>query len=224
MLWYLENGVFDTRDLTESEIHRRGDRWLPFDGKPEEPGVVRCSVRSALDLEGLFFGSFRYSDYAPAFSGFLLYEEYQRLGFSDFQKDAPDIISGYGGQVFVRPDEGHFRGKVVDKSNFRSLPGCQNLILSKPKRVGPEYRFVVFRDMVLCGSTPTQPVQWFSAIQSAAQGIVEASCYKPEDQMWVMDLCTFEGKPKVVRLNAFSVSDLYFCDRRRAFEPLDEIV
>jgi len=157
--------------------------------------------------------------------------------------DSPDAYFdelGCSDAIFVRPDSPlkPFSGRVLsrEKVSLRSLDHgfyyddeTLPIVLSRPREVDAEWRFVVVGATIVAGSA-------YDADGRRAGSQIEASspewdfarnvaqCLDIDDPVYVLDICESRGTLRMLELNPFSGADLYCCDRRKIVEAVAEIV
>lgn len=193
-----------------TRIHRER-RWTP--------GAF-CSV-----------DSFHCSSYLCHFGRYWVNADYMMLPFGELSRRRTFVFDNMGrdGRVFVRPDSPLklFTGQVATRDTFDAdlefmgfyeFPTESLVVVSSPKTVVQEWRFVVAGGQVVAGclyqtegeqtyEPGYDPAAFTLASEIASQG------YEP-DPVWVLDICrTAEGDYRMLEIGGFSFSDLYACSK-----------
>ncbi len=173
------------------------------------------------------------SSYACWYGQYLLNREYSMLPFGELDRCKDFLFETFGrdGQVFVRPDSPLklFTGQLVGRETFAAdlefmafyeFPRNALVLVSSPKKIVSEWRFVVVDGEVITGCQykhdarfDYQPTYDDRAWELAS--LVASIDYEP-DPVWVMDICwTADGEYHLLEIGGFSYSDLYACDMTR---------
>jgi len=193
-----------------TRIHRER-RWIP--------GAF-CTV------ENFFF-----SGYVCHFGRHLLNRDYIMLPFGELDRCRDFLFDTLGrdGRLFVRPDSPLklFTGQIAARETFAAdlefmafyeFPAASLVVVSSPKPIVAEWRFVVAQGKVVAGCQyksgdaidyrPAYDADAFDLAQSIA-----ASGYQP-DPAWVMDICrTADNSLYLLEIGGFSFADLYACNK-----------
>jgi hypothetical protein len=139
--------------------------------------------------------------------------------------------------IFIRPDGGSksFTGQLFHKETFiKDLdnlrrPPEEIVVVSGPKDIDEEYRLVVGNGKYITGGQYKSKGKLQKAPESSVPqeaidiAIVAANLYKP-DPVYVIDIgMTYQGA-KIVEINSFSCSGLYWCNLEKIVEQVSEIV
>jgi hypothetical protein len=175
--------------------------------------------------------NFACSSYYCFFGKYLLNQDYVMLPFGELarRKDFLFEVLGREGQIFVRPDSPLklFTGQVARRDTFTAdlefmgfyeFPPSSLVLVTTPKRIRDEWRFVVANKQVVAGcqykieeQLDLQPR--FEAAAHELAATIAAEDYHP-DPVWVMDICrTDDGRFHLLEIGGFSSSDLYACDK-----------
>jgi len=175
--------------------------------------------------------NFECSTYYTYFGKFLLNQDYLMMPAVELlrQKEFVYEKMGIDNCVFVRPSSGfkEFAGDVVsfEEMNKNALgfgfyhenPELMTVVTT-PKVITKEWRFVVAKKKVITGSQyrlgkDVEPEVVKTTCDAAvyAQSIVDAVEWEP-DPIYTLDVCESDGKLFLLELNAFSTSGLYDCD------------
>lgn len=135
---------------------------------------------------------------------------------------------GIEGRIFVRPDSPlkSFTGQTISNAEFEKdfdylgffdFPRDLPIVVSSPKEVLREWRFVVANKEVVTGS------QYYEHGQRQQQSVTDSDAlafaqlvarseYQPEP-VWILDVGECPDKQyRVVEIGAFSYAGLYNCD------------
>lgn len=172
------------------------------------------------------------TNYYPIFGEALLNEDYVLLPRSDVARLIDRLFNkiGDGNNLFIRPNSGYkyFTGQLLHKSTWmRDWDWIESftsrdtlLVLSSPKQIKQEFRFIVANDKIITGSTYNKIVDSYQQIfkDNSAWVLTQALLndmpysYSP-DPIFVIDTCIDENnKHSIVELNSFSCAGLYNCD------------
>ncbi len=255
MNFLIQSRVFDTSEKTVRYLENKDHDITEFSSQfsIEEPHFFRGSVEKAkehYDNDNVLMyydpNSYDFSSFASNFPYGFLNEDYEIYSFKKFQSSKKEIFQKFGKEdfitgsdeqiIFVRPDSGlkSFSGQVIDETfwnayvNMFRKRNVEDIVVSTPKKVGNEFRFVVFyNDLVKAGSSYIKNGDvWYEEINSlhpayrSAKRVAEDCSVKTENGCYILDLVETPTEYKVVEVNAFSTSDLYDCDRRRIFKSL----
>jgi hypothetical protein len=159
------------------------------------------------------------------------------LPFGELRRQQAFLFDTFGkqGQIFVRPDSPLkiFTGQTMSDSTydkdlefmaFYDFPSESLVVVSSPKSIEFESRFVVVDGEVVAGSknkvgeeirlSETDEDSWRLAEEIARTG------FQP-DRAWVMDICrTIDGCYHLLEIGAFSFANLYGCDKRSVVDAV----
>jgi hypothetical protein len=177
--------------------------------------------------------NYEYNKYAPYFSDYLFNSDYSlsTVNFVEFGIDSLVNLIGEkeSGRVFIRPNTGRksFTGMVfINKDPYfeydwshvkKNTQPTDLVIVSSPKAVKFEYRFVVVDGEVITGSlyrldydTEFKVVPKNVELFKFAQRMADR--YQP-DRVYTLDVVIdSEGTMKLLEINSFSCAGLYACD------------
>jgi len=175
--------------------------------------------------------NFECSTYYTYFGKFLLNQDYIMMPAVELLRQKEFVYNkmGIDNCVFVRPSSGfkEFAGDTVpfeemDKNAlgfgfYHDNPELLTVVTT-PKVITKEWRFVVAKKKVITGSQyrlgkDVEPEVVETTCEAAlyAQSIVDAVEWEP-DPIYTLDVCESDGKLFLLELNAFSTSGLYDCD------------
>jgi len=171
------------------------------------------------------------SHYYAHFGRFLLNQNYAMLPFAELLRRADWLFAAFGrdGRIFVRPDSPLklFTGLLASQANFErdvefmgfyEFPRESLVVVSTPRTICREWRFVIADGQIVAGSqykerdeNIVQPGYDDGAF-SFAQDVL-ATGYAP-DPVWVLDVChTDDGQYHLLEIGGFSFAGLYACDK-----------
>ncbi|WP_425398358.1 ATP-grasp domain-containing protein [Aeoliella sp.] len=203
-----------------TRIHRE-QRW--------KPGAF-CTVEN-----------FRCSSYLCHFGKYWVNADYMMLPFGELTRQRRFLFEKMGteGRLFIRPDSPLklFTGQIATEENFDAdlefmgfydFPPESMVVVSSPKTIVNEWRFVVAAKTVVAGclyqrgsEKVLEPDYDPAALQLASQ--IASSGYEP-DPVWIVDICeTSEGDYHMLEIGGFSFSDLYACDKREVVVAVSRV-
>lgn len=159
----------------------------------------------------------------------LLQTDWRFLPANTFVETITDVAEGLGciDRIFVRPDSPlkPFSGRVLNIADV-SLANLDHgfyfddeslAVVACPVRdIGREWRFVVFKNLVIAGSAYDASTRSAIADQPASDAWnyaqTVASCVPAPADAYVLDVCESGGDLKLLELNPFGGADLYACD------------
>ena len=171
-----------------------------------------------------------WSHYASKYADFLLNADYVMLPFGELRRRREFLFDAVGsdGRFFARPDSPLklFTGQLVTADSFEKdleymafydVPDDALVVVSSPKPIVDEWRFVIAQREVAAGCRYRRGGKLLSeagydddALRVAES--VAAREYQP-DPVWVVDIGrTTNGEYGVVEIGGFSFADLYACD------------
>lgn len=177
------------------------------------------------------------SHYFAHLGRFLLNSNYAMLPFNELRRQKEFLFDTFGeqGQIFVRPDSPLkiFTGQIASDATFDKdlefmafydFPRESLVVVSSPKSIDFESRFVVVDGVIVAGSknkvgdelrlSETDYASWQLAEEIASAG------FEP-DRVWVMDICrTTAGDYYLLEIGAFSFANLYGCNKRAVVEAV----
>lgn len=180
------------------------------------------------------------SSYFPHYGEYLLNNDYVMLPFGELARQRDFLLEtlGIDDTVFIRPDSPLklFTGQVAKRESFAAdieymgfyeFPTNSIVVVSSPKSIVYEWRFVVVRGQVVAGC------------QYAANGVHdESACYPHEalalaetiaankyqpDPVWILDICqTVEGDYRLLEIGGFSFANLYACPKSEVVRSVSD--
>ncbi len=205
--------------------------------------LVQRVLRDGLWRPGGFatIENFYCSHYFSHFGEFLLNQDYVMLPFAELSRGADFLFEtlGHDGSIFVRPDSPAklFTGLVANRATFArdiefmafyEFPVESLVVVSSPKSIKAEWRFVVAEQSVVAGSQyKTEGAFVLSPdVDPRAQRLAEdilATGYAP-DPVWVMDICqTTDEKFHLLEIGAFSFANLYACEKNSVVNAVSQV-
>lgn len=188
---------------------------------------------------------YRCSYYYPLFGDYLLNSEYVMLPYGDLPRRQEWLFNVFGreGTIFVRPDSGHktFTGQTIYRERFAKdydILGHYGAdhdamcLISTPKNIAKEWRFVVGQEGIITGSqyrefvggilgSKYKTVQENEVAWNWARMIVNTVPYQPHP-VWTLDICqTVSGNWYVLEVGGFSSAGLYCSDPHRLVEAVN---
>ena len=175
--------------------------------------------------------NFACSSYYCHFGSYLLNQDYVMLPFGELARRKEFLFDTFGRDdgIFVRPDSPLklFTGQVASRNTFDAdlefmafyeFPVSSLVLVSSPKRITAEWRFVIADQKVVTGclyksenGLEPQPIVETSAYGLAAQ--IASHEYQP-DPVWIVDICmTDDNSLHLLEIGGFSFADLYTCDK-----------
>ena len=136
---------------------------------------------------------------------------------------------GMDGQIFARPDSPLklLTGQIasfesfdadLEYMGFYEFPASSLVVVSSPKTVEREWRFVAANRDIITGCLYCENGQFESKpqIDGSAKLLAQeiASCDYSPDPVWIIDICqTSDGEYHLLEIGGFSFADLYACDK-----------
>lgn len=178
--------------------------------------------------------------YYPVFGDLLFNDQYAILPFVEFQRQRKWIyeIVGRDGLVFVRPDSGEktFKAQLIEETDLDEIVAGQVLdpqqlvILSNPKNIRGEWRFVVSQAAGIVAMSSYQIDRTHRRQPFAPEGAV-ACCqavwerrYHP-DSIYCVDIAQDDdGEFWLLELTAFASAGLYACDMTAVSRAVREVL
>ncbi len=185
--------------------------------------------------------NFACSSYFTHLGEHLLNSDYIMLPFGELRRCSDFLFSTLGRDetIFVRPDSPLklFTGQTVSLATFEAdyelmsfyeFPIESLVVVSSPKTIVGEWRFVVADQKVIAGSEyrrgetyDPQPADDLAAYELAV-AIAQAD-YQP-DPVWVVDICkTDTGSYHLLEIGGFSFADLYSCDKEAVVREVSHV-
>lgn len=207
-------------------------------------GFANQIRREATWVPGVFnnCNNFLWQSYSPHFRKFLLAQNFGVYEWSELVPNKDVIYDRFGmgaDTIFMRPDSGEkpFSGKLINKEEFELtlpklgyevMPDHEIVIVSEPRNIELEWRFVIADRKVITGSRYMPMWLRLRELEDKtagifAQHVVDSVSWEP-DRVWCLDICrTLAGNYYVVELNSFSCSGLYACNPKPIVENVSRI-
>lgn len=171
------------------------------------------------------------SHYYAHFGRFLLNRDYIMLPYAELPRCRGFLFDTLGSddRLFVRPDSPLkiFTGLTISRETFDKdfaymgfyeFPTDSLVVVSSPKRIVAEWRYVVASGEVVTGSKYVDdgeevalPAEDPAALEFARS--VATAGYQP-DPVWVVDVCrTADSEYRLLEIGGFSFASLYGCDK-----------
>jgi len=179
--------------------------------------------------------NYKYFNYANAARHVMLNYPYRFTRFEHLEGDRlweAFEKYGYEAKIFLKPNSGlkEFSGHFVDLQDLRQNIASgkkafqdyeeffnETIIISKPKELTGEWRFVCWRSEIL--SVSSYRYQGLDTFVGGAPDVAYDVCsdflrsINYPDDFFTVDVCSVVGEGyKVVEMNAFSTSGFYACD------------
>jgi hypothetical protein len=189
-------------------------------------------VRETNWIPGAYNNSpgFDCTSYYPHIGHYLLTEKYAMLPYGDLQRQKVSLYQAYGQSdtIFIRPNSGgkvftgqtvsyeHF-DKDVSRLGFYDVAPSELVVVSPPRNVVDEWRFIVVDKKVIAGSQyrkdNTKNVSPEVSPQARALADeVAAGPYQPA-RAWSLDICrTIHDNFYLLEIGCVSCAGWYACD------------
>lgn len=175
---------------------------------------------------------FACTNYYRHFGEYLLNSRYIMLPFGELRRMKDFLMEtlSVDGRIFIRPDSPLklFTGQIVSADTFESdleylafyeFPQESLVVVSAPRSIEAEWRFVIAEKNVVTGSQykrdgKNAPRPGYDAEAMVLATRIASRDYEP-DPVWVMDICrTAEGTYHLLEIGGFSFADLYSADKQ----------
>ncbi len=256
--------------VKEQGMEHRIVTYIPFEGGhynqyPCEDCVVCYGSLNLMDhlqknkkwLPGIYMNlpNFECTKYYTYFGKYLLNSDYFMMPLAEMQRRAQELAESFDNdKFFVRPSSGFksFTGEVLtiddwDNKMFwiNEFTGKDEMVVvTSPKKVTVEYRFIVADKTVITGSRygtgregslrkkefslcvkdwepsrveTVHPQEAWDLAQTIA-----SEDWEP-DRLYVIDIGECEGQMHLIEINSFSASGWYACDPRIIVEAAAKI-
>jgi len=185
--------------------------------------------------------NFKCSKYFTYYGEHLINKDYTMMPLQEVLRQKDLVLKTFGkdGKIFVRPDSGfkYFTGKVLNADEI-TLKGFEHgfyykdtsilVVVSSPKEIQAEWRFVVAEKEVISGciyqsqNIPCKEAESYTdAARDFAKKIV-LNDWQPEI-IYTIDICLSNKELYLLELNAFSTSGLYTCDLKPIVKKASEL-
>ena len=181
------------------------------------------------------------SNYVNHFGDYWLNRDYLMLPFEELKRQKQHLFDTFGidGRIFVRPDSPLklFTGQTasfetfdadVEFMGFYEFPVCSLVVVSSPKTVEREWRFVAANREIVAGCLYCENGKFNSEPQidgSAKElaGRIASEGFMP-DPVWIIDICqTADGEYHLLEIGGFSFADLYACDKSDIVDAVSQV-
>ena len=171
------------------------------------------------------------SNYINHFGKYWLNRDHAMLPFEELKQQEQYLFDSFGidGRIFVRPDSPLklFTGQTsaaksfdadLEYMGFYEFPRDSVVIVSTPKTIAREWRFVACDQNVVAGCTYSENGKFelnTNVADEANQLALEIASndYSP-DPVWIVDICeTADGQYHLLEIGGFSFADLYACNK-----------
>lgn len=217
---------------------------------PDDPVIFYGSLGFATQIQrespwvpGVYYTKQNYTcrAYYPYLGPLLLAQEYTMLPYGELKRRRDYLYNTHSiaDTVFIRPDSGGkvFTGQTVnletfdrdvERMGFYDVPPDELVVVSPPRNIVAEWRFVVIDGRVVAGSQyrrggqkdvqPLFPVGAFELAQYAVD-----SGWAP-DPLWTVDICeTTTGSYYVLEIGTLCCAGWYACDPRPVVEAASRV-
>jgi hypothetical protein len=211
-------------------------------------GSIQTSKNAAQNLPNcrpILFNSedkLKCSSYCGAFAEFLFNNKYEIVTVGFLKKEKFEFYRRFGKDalIFIRPDDGDkkFSGQLLDLQDFDKFwdnnivcnaKDDDSVLISTPKTITGEWRFIVKKDGIISCSTyfyqgqktliPNAP----TGATSLVNDILSVG-YHP-DKVYAIDICQdADGNFWLLEFNSFSSSGLYACNKRKIVDDVNSLV
>lgn len=180
------------------------------------------------------------SKYYCHFGQFILSQNYAMLPFGDLGRQRDFLFQTFGveGKIFVRPDSPLklFTGQLaswdrfaadIEYMGFYEFPPESLVVVSSPRIIVAEWRFIVVNRRVVAGSQYKRDGKLqlrvdypLAAVEFAAK--IASHGVEP-DPVWILDVCqTDDQQLHLLEIGGFSFADLYLCDKRSIVDSVSQ--
>lgn len=225
-------------DIEEGLSRYPGEDCVIFYGSLRTARQLR---RKAKWIPGVYYNIPRYEcvDYYAHLGKYLLNGNYIILPFGDLLRQKEFLYESVGADraIFVRPSRADkpFTGRLiykeyfdkdVDGLGFKQMEPHELIVVSEPRNIKFEWRFIVVEGRVITGSQYKENDK-VAIKEGYPQGAFDfaaniASIFSP-DLAWVCDVCqTKFDEFKIMEVGCFSCAGLYKCDREAVVKAVNE--
>jgi hypothetical protein len=205
-------------------------------------GLAKRIKREARWIPGVYYDVPKYNcvNYYAVLGKYLLNENYIMLPFGELTRQKEFLYDrlGMDRALFIRPNRGDkiFTGQLVLKENFdkdveyfgfHTIDPFELVVVSEPRNIDAEWRFVVAEMKVIAGSQyrENERVAVDARYPKEALDLANeiSSCYHPEST-FVVDICrTKSGNYRLMEVGCFSCAGLYACNREAVVQSVSDI-
>jgi hypothetical protein len=189
-------------------------------------------------------GEYECTHYYKYFMDHLFNDNHIMFPLGHVERQLPMIREKFmrDGCFFIRPSGGtkSFTGQIIDEKHFESDwnqvtsydPDMDEMIvISTPKQINAEYRFVVTHDRVIASSQyktddkmnqPHAPEGLVGYVTGTLKNVFDKGFRT--DPVWILDVALdADNEPYVLEIGSFSASGLYSTDKDKIVEEVSEI-
>lgn len=235
--------------LEEKSIPFVTFKYFPFEGTdysflPSSPAVFYGTYNALMDmikrvpklptpLAWCDLKVFSCSTYYKKLKPYIFQQEHKFLKLKDISK-----IQNKADKLFFRPDDNEksFTGQVVEREfwatfpqhliDYKYLAGNIVVVASPVKTIDAEWRLLIVNKEVVTASQykldnaldiqPGCPVECMEYARKVS------SHWSPHP-VYIMDICSSEGKYWVMEIGPFNYAGLYKCDLEKVVDSIDKI-
>ena len=177
--------------------------------------------------------------YYPVMDKYILNSNYCMLPYGAVKQRKGWIYDRFSQDevIFIRPNKGNkiFTGTIIkfeefdkmyERIGFYSVPSEELCVISSPKNIKKEWRFLVVDGKVITGSEYNKNgdgiLYQSGPAFSFAQLVVTNSNYNP-DRAWTIDICESNHGLNVLEIGCFSCAGLYAMDKDLVVQEINRI-
>ena len=186
--------------------------------------------------------NFLCSTYYPHFGNLLLNADHEMTTIKELNERKDYFFETFGqdNTIFIRPDSGlkMFTGTRMYKEAWEELfklvtfydevKDDSKVLVSSPKNIKKEYRFVISEGKVITGSSYRFGEELSSreynnpVIYKWVEQVLTKAKWEP-DRMWTLDLADTGNQFKILEIGCFSGAGLYSCNLKKIIERVLEL-
>jgi hypothetical protein len=179
--------------------------------------------------------------YYSYWAKYLLNHEYIMIPMIEILRRREYVFNNFGkrGCIFIRPDSGAkpITGQVIEYDTldkefdlFKAYAGNDLdqivAVVSSPKNIELEWRFLVVNKKVVAGSqykknNRLEISSFFDVEAFELADKIAKEGWQP-DRIYTLDICKSNGEYFLLEANSFSCSGLYLCDAKKIVEAVSE--
>lgn len=175
----------------------------------------------------------RYHQYAELFGRQMLNDYYAMMPLSSIERNKIQVFGNFGTacKMFIRPDSADkifsgFLWNLVDNVNFEDgIPRRTLCIVSRPKQILGEWRFIVAQDGIMSGccymyqGNHVEIPSYTKDMESFVNGLIEKKFFPSE--FMVYDVAELHDRSlALIEVNSFVTSAPYKNDLTRVFQRI----
>lgn len=208
-------------------------------GSIEMVKLIQKELPSCYPVSYCNFEKYKCTSYYSYFGEYLFNDRYSIMSLSELARQKFFYYGTFGRDalMFLRPDSGdkEFQAQLMDFIDIDSFVKRnehikhQLVLVSTPKNIVGEWRYVVTKDKEILGMSTYQYQGQISKIPSApkeATQLVETILdvgYYP-DSVFCIDICQgYDEKYYLLELTSFSSAGLYACKKENIVKRVSEI-